>query len=341
MPFDLPNLVRFAGQVGLAITGAAALWGATFHFMGARSTGDRHHAFFLLERLMTPVLSGGLALFLISWFMGATVFYPMPAFMHEGVRLISETDLIAHGYRVTAGLVALLAAFSVLAGPVMRFSSSAFLHRHRGKAFLVQFLLAAAIMSLSAWSGEWSRTQAYFSLHSLHSVFTIGTVIVVDFLYLATSNHHLVKRTLYRFFPVMSKVILIGLGLDFLSNALVIHDVTLSGAQFMFSQTVTAIIVINGALLSGDINDAMISSLHTKDSPFFSPRFRMAVRVSGAASIVSWTAITFVDFFSLPYTYAQMMLVYVLMVAAAYVGESVSEKTLKDTLGRLIPSRAG
>lgn len=201
--------------------------------------------------------------------------------------------------------------------------------------------MVSGIMALMPFVDAFGDRQAFFGLHNWHSILTLGTVLTVDFLYLATYDHHLIKKTLYRFFPSMSAAILIGLGIDFFSNLIIMDEAYLVTPQFLFSQTVVGIIIVNGALLSGKISAAMIDSLDSESSPFFSPKFRTVVRVSGAASVVSWLAITFVDFFVLPFSYTEMMLVYLLTIAGAIAFERVFEKPLKKSLGHLIPASVG
>lgn len=124
MPFDIPQLTRFAGQLGLAIAGAAALWGFVFHLNGTRSSGDTHKAFFLLERLMLPQFLIGLLIFLASWFLGSTFFFPPEVAAHEGIRIIPSPAEITAGYHAAVPLVAALTIVTLLSSSVMKFSGS-------------------------------------------------------------------------------------------------------------------------------------------------------------------------------------------------------------------------
>ena len=133
----------------------------------------------------------------------------------------------------------------------------------------------------------------------------------------------------------MSLAIWAGLGVDFSSNTLVFKDAFHVDPQFLFVQTVVAILVINGALLSVRINDALIRSAERGEKEVQNRTVRRLIGVSGSVSFVSWATIYFADFFELTLSYPQMLAVYISAVVVVFL----LHRTVHAAAARLTPSQ--
>lgn len=312
----LPGLIRFFTQFGFAIAGAVSLWGFIF-MLRSRRRGHAHFEKFCAGLVKLYIF--GLVLFLVGWALGAFVFYPSAAAAHEGIRLLAPDDFIQNGFRMNLPLVILLlvASFLNLRG---FFRGRKSWNRYSAWLWLLQFLVLTGISVFTIFTGSFDRYQLFHAFHNWHSILTLGTVLVVDFLVLATKSFK-GNKDLYDFFHVMSSLIWVGLGLDFLSNLLIFEEGFVLTPQFFFSQTVVAILILNGALLSGRITDAL--------GKWFRSKMINLIYFSGAVSITSWLSITFVDFFRLTLVYWQLMSIYVLAIAAAYCVHHFSHRFLE------------
>lgn len=307
---ELPNLIRFFMQVSAAIVGASSLWG--FVFLHRKNIG--------LAKIVFRIFLVGLFVFLASWFFVYSFYTAPAAFAHEGIVLEVALDYLANGLNLTGPIVFLIASmgllFFIFAGPR---KSDLFL-KYGKILFFSEFLLVSTFLSFSVFSGSFDRDQLFYSLHGWHSIFTLGTVIIIDVLYIMTLKSNDLRRVLYRFFPVMSAVIWVGLGLDFASVGLIIGEPVIHITDaFLFNQTVVAIIVINGALLSGRINDFLISLIKSDKVHNLSKKMGFVFGLSGSVSIVSWLTITFIDFHEITLTYAQLFTIYALATLIAFM----------------------
>ena len=158
-------------------------------------------------------------------------------------------------------------------------------------------------------------------------------MIVVDFLYLRTLQKDSLKRVLYPLFPLMSIFIFIGLGMEFLASLLVFNKSLAITTQFLFNQTVIAIIVLNGVLLAGRINRILINLIKPDRVLLLGRSIKKLLRISASVSIVSWVTVTFIDFFDIPLVYYQFFIVYLLFIGIAYIAKPIVEKSLKIRRG--------
>lgn len=309
----IPGLVRFVTQVGFAVAGAVSLWGLVFILESRKSANSD---FEKLSELLMKLFFVSLLIFLAGWFSSAFIFYPPDAAGHEGIRLMPEDAHLKAGFRINFPLVIILAIVSF-------FNLRLFLrnrdwwNRHSPWLWLSQLLLLSAIATFAIYTGSFDKYQLFHAFHNWHSILTLGSVVVVDFLFLATAHLHSHKKTFYDFFHLISAFIWIGLGLDFLSNFLIFEEGFKLTEQFFFTQTVIAVIIINGALLSGRITE-VLQFLARAGKAGRDVTLTRLISISGAVSIVSWTTITFVDFFELTPSYWQMFGAYLALIAVAY-----------------------
>jgi hypothetical protein len=190
--------------------------------------------------------------------------------------------------------------------------------------YAITFLMAFVMTSLSAWREVFDSVQIFHFMHGFHSIFTLGSVIVLDFLFLTSSRSNLLKQHVYSLFPTISKVIWAGLSLDFLSVFLISEYFAVT-EKFLFVQTVIAILIINGALLSGPIARRMINSIKDSVHPV-TAKWRRAGNIAGALSITSWMTITTMDFFkALTLNYIELIGLYLGLFTLALLGHLLFE----------------
>lgn len=321
----IPDLVRFFVQASLAVSGAAALWSIVLRRRARRAAPNQREPYQELNGFIARVFFVGIIGFLLLWWFAALfVFLPQGA-AHEGIKIDYAIEEIARGYEQSIPFVALITLLA-LGGFVLWFQRRSLFEKYAQIFFVSQFALFTLLTIVAAWQGYVDSSLVSAFLHSWHSFLTLGTVVIVDLLYLAALHKHRLQRIAYPLFPLMSATIWVGLGLDFLSAGLVFEEGFRLVPQFYFVQTVIAIIIVNGALLSGKISDTLLQIARSTAPVKLSLRAQYLFGLSGAVSIVSWTTITFVDFFEFPFSYAQFLMFYGTAVGIAYAGHFAIEK---------------
>jgi len=303
---ELHGLIRFFIQVGIGVAGAASLWGMVLALKKEKE---------LSGFLMWPFLAG-FALFILNWFLAVFVFFPAKVFGHEGIVIKPSDQFITNGLEVSAIFVFAL-LFLVLICSFLYFKRRDVFQKYAAILFLLNFMVIGLIAVLTIFSGQWDRVQVFFSLHSWHSILTLGTVLMVDFLYTVSLRRSELKRVVYPLFFYMSAAIWVGLGIDFVSAFLILEEAFKIDTQFLFEQTLIGIIIINGAFLSGSVNDKLMGLI--KNGKELAPRLNNLFALLGSISIVSWTGITFMDFFEFNFSYFVFATIYLLLVALVFL----------------------
>ena len=322
---NLVQLLRGILQISAAVVAATSLWGAVLMLRDKFSKHHNPHVMELIRRMLLLFIPA-LIVFLLSWWYGALYLFPLEAYAHEGIVIKPTFEAIQNGFAHGAPWVCLLMIVSTI---TFSFYLGECLKRHRkfekwgGWLLLTQFILMFVIMFILmayiVWTGLWDARQFFFTLHSLHSILTLGTVLTVDFLYIISQHHSELKKIVYRFFPIMSGAIWIGLGIDFLSVSLIFNEAFHVTTQLIFTQTVIGILVLNGALLSGRINKMLKNLIHRDRVLPLSPRYKTIFGVSGAISITSWLTIYILDFVIFKFTYIQFLGIYLTAIATLFL----------------------
>lgn len=319
----LNELLLLFKQLGLAILGATSLWGFIFSIRDKRNHKPKS---FIIDDWISiklfKLFSFGLVLSACSYFISIPA---IKALAHEGSatpasipEIVATFPIITLMYWILIGLTFLMIVlyqknqekFSYLITPFYAFG----------------FLFAFFMTSFSAWRGTFDNIQIFHFMHGFHSIFTLGSVIVLDFLFLISYRSELLKQHIYSLFPTISKVIWAGLSLDFMSVFL-IPDYFIATEKFLFVQTVITILIINGVFLSGPISRKMMAS--TKDGVrHITNGWRRMASVAGALSITSWLTITTIDFFKdLTLKYGELILIYLSFFMIAFIGHLIFEYT--------------
>lgn len=326
---DVTTLIRFFTQLSLVVAGAASLWGYVFSRKALKTKKNSKELWNLSTALML-LFSIAFVFFVFGWWFLAFTSYPIVAHGHEGV-VHATQDAIWAGFQANFPIV-VLATITGVAGIFIFRRPGDLFKKISYKFFGLQFVLLSIILSFSWYTDTISRFQFSYMLHNWHSIITLGTVIVVDFLFLYTSGkkRDKLKRVLYPAYPVLSAFIWIGLGMDFLSSGLFQgFNPSLATPQFVFNQIVIAIIIMNGALLSVYLNKEFIKLIKKTTVSKPSEALEEIARISGSVSIISWLTITFLDFADIPLDLNIFFSVYLGLIAVAYLSKPIAEKQLE------------
>ncbi len=334
---EFPDLLRFFVQASLAVSGAAALWSIVLRQRAKHASANQLESYKGLTGFVAKVFFVGITLFLLLWWFAALFVFLPQGMAHEGIKVDHTIEEIVRGYQQNIPALVVMTLFA-LGGVAVWIKRRLLFEKYAQTFFVAQFVLLTLITIVAAWEGLFSSRMISSFLHNWHSFLTLGTVVTVDLLYLSTLHKHHLQKIVYPFFPLMSATIWVGLGLDFLSAGLVFEEGLRLTPQFYFVQTVIAIIIINGSLLSGRVSEELLQIARAALPTKLSPRLQYLFGLSGAVSIVSWTTITFVDFFEFPFLYVQFLMLYVAAIVLAYVGHFALEKLFEPRAARGIMS---
>ena len=324
---ELIELLSFAKQLGLAVAGAGAFWGLVL-LRGARKTEDseKKEVCLYLSRKVPIPLGSGVVVSVIAWIFTFLV-TPSATVAHEGITIDTQAYEPLVGFGAISFLFFALTIVSIVGFRWYRKDREKFERRIKG-FYLSELAIVSVLISIPAWTGSFGVEQLFLFGHSFHSILTVGTVIVLDFIFFTSESVARIKRQLYPLLPTVSKVIWIGLGIEFLSVLLIFEEAIMLTPMFFFIQTVIAIIIINGAFLSGPMNKKLIESVKGGDVRKLSPKWIKIEGVVGVISISSWTTITFLDFLKgLTASYWQFMTFYIGVLIFAYISYRIIEKT--------------
>ncbi|PIQ92165.1 MAG: hypothetical protein COV70_01260 [Parcubacteria group bacterium CG11_big_fil_rev_8_21_14_0_20_39_22] len=323
---ELYELLNFFKQVGLALSGASCFWGSAFLFKSyaAQRQGNAESGliFESVARKLMCTFSIGFIVAFAGWF---ALWQIVPAFAHEGIRIVPTGVQSQNAFSLTLPVyifwIGLTAIFLIknLISTVSINSLKIF--------FIAQFLIVFGLISLYSWTGDvLGREQIFFYFHGFHSIFTLGTVLVLDFMFISAEKSLTLKRHIFPMAPLISKVIFVGLGLDFLSVTLIFGEAVDFSVRFFVAQTIVGILIINGVILSGPITRKMLSALETGTGKM-PAKWNTIANICGTISIISWISITFIDFFeNLTLGYSVIMTVYFSLIVVAFTLHAVFEK---------------
>lgn len=319
------EFLNFTKQVGFALVGAASMWALYFYYKTKYSSGEAKEVYSsIIRRFIAPVTVGVL-MSVIAWF-GLDFTTSYIAFAHEGITIAPERGDILAALEVREP-VFLLFVFSYLAGVlVWIFKKELFLNK--GAYFYAWLLfLSTVLISLPAWNDSFTDMM-FFIWHNNHSILTLGTVLVLDFLLLVTKYHEKYERHIYPILPIISKVIWLGLFLDFFSVAFVFERAIENTAKFQIMQTVVGVLIVNGIFLSGPLTRKMQSMISSDGTVTpMTRKWELIASVSGSISIASWITITFTDFIqNITVGYTTLLGIYVGFIIVAWMSYEVLEQ---------------
>ena len=320
--FELVPFLRFCVQISAVIAASASLWGMFFAFKAKREKdAEIKWKWYKLAKGTLVIFGAAVSVFLAGWWALAIFVFPLGVVAHEGVvhSLDFPRQYVQNGFNVNVFWVSVLSALYALAAIVYlaKGRSFEFFKKYSLPFFGANFVLLSVIISLSLFSGKLGMEQLVLSLHNWHSIMTLGTVIIVDSMYLYTINRQELKKVLYPIYPLMSVSIWAGLGLDFITSLLVVGGGFPDTTQFIFNQMVVVVLILNGAMLSVRINDKLIELVRGDKILSMGKKWTTIIQVSGSISIISWFTITFLDFFDFTFSLWQFFAVYIFAIMCA------------------------
>jgi len=326
------QIISFLRQLGLALAGAASLWGIVFLYIAEKKERTE------IGKIITSwvgmrlrwLVFGGSILAIFSWMILLSL---TPSLAHEGVTLITDFDeILAAAYAMTP--IYILLAIVLLAGISRRGLSD----NKKGMTWFYGAVLILTSIAISYYTdlrGLSLDAKIFHPFHGFHSIFTLGTVLTLDFIFLSTKNAPLVQKHVFPYFPQISKVIWVGLSLDLLSTLLIYPEAIILSSRFFFAQAVVGILIINGILLSGVLTRRILK--HIEQGEFETSRkWEFFATIAGAVSVTSWVSITFVDFLhgvelSLPILFS----IYIAVIIFGIISHTIWNK-LDTTSERMV-----
>lgn len=298
------EIVAFARQVSGAVVGAAGLHGWMLF--------NRQHG--KLSRLMEPLMIGGSVLYLVAWVIGFVGYSLAEA--HVGISIEPTIGEITRSYVSQVPLVIILIALLA--------TSRKGLARVPKLYHFLFFVVMSLLISTYAISGHLDLRQVSYIWHGWHSILTLGTVIVLDYLFFVCRHNRKLLARLTESFDRFTIFILAGLAIDMMSTYLILGEALRLDTRFFFMQTIVGILLINGILLSGPLTRR--AAVYLKGERKIPIPLNTVLALFGAISLVSWNAITFLDFvpnISLPYV--AMLVIYIAVIAGGFVSHLIIE----------------
>lgn len=338
LPFgiELLDLLLFLRQFGLALAGASALWGFIFLYRSLQKEQSNTCLVltWIAEKMFIPLTVGGAIAFL-SWFL-LTAFPGIYA--HEGISLAHSAAEKEQAFLFTSPWFILWLSTLIVSFTIRRFWPTFFIARLKiVYAFHLLFVIFLMILPAFVDGFSFSRETLSTVAHYAHSILTLGTILILDFLFLYSQSSVVLKQHIYPIFPLLSKFIWVGLGIDFLSSALIFGDGVTLSAKFFFAQTIVAVLVLNGVLLGGPIGRMLMASVR-EGGKSVKNIWENIAHISGIISVSSWTAITFADMMGgLTLNYPGLFVLYGVFIAilvvfhtffGRFAGEFLKEKLM-------------
>lgn len=298
------EIISFVRQASAAVTGAAGLHGWLLF--------NRQHG--KLSRLLEPLMIGATVVYLAAWLIGF-VGYSF-AHAHVGISLDPEIQDITRSYALQLPLVIITIA---LLG-----TSQGGLRRAPRLYHFLYFVVMSLLLSTYAVSQHIDLREISYVLHGWHSIITLGTVVVLDYLFFATSKSRKLLAKLHVSFSRFSMFILAGLALDITSSYFVLNEALRLDTRFFFMQTVVCIIIINGIIMAGPLT-RRASVYMAKERKIPKP-LHTVLGFAGATSFVSWNTITFLDLVpNISLSYVALLLIYLILITAGFMTHLVVE----------------
>lgn len=317
---ETTELLFLFRQFGLAIAGAISLWGMVFVFFS--KDGQK------IARKFLIIFFPALAVFVTAHLALVITFCSFCVNAHEGISLGMGTDLaIADMLHRQFFLFAALSIMGIFGLLFLMLRQAFFLRKSSLLYFYGIYFICISFFMLFPWGDyESARAGVSSALHSWHSILTVGSVIVADFTFALFRNVKFIP-VLERIFPMITKGIWIGLGLDFLSAGLIFDEAFMVSEKLFFNQALVGIVIINGAFLSGPLTRAALAGIAKTKRTVFPKTLNIALGVSGSISIAGWISITALDAFrSLALNYFQLFSIYIFFVFCAFVIKSALDR---------------
>lgn len=291
------EILAFVRQASGALAGAGGLH--------AWLLFNRRHS--QLSRKIEPLMIGGSAMYLLSWAIGFAGYSLAEA--HVGISITPTLDDVARSFAWQWPLVISLLA---LLG-----TSRRGLVQAPQLYYFLYFAATSLLISTYAISDHLDLRQVSYVWHGWHSILTLGTVLVLDYLFFVCRNSRPPLAKLTESFGRFTVFILAGLAIDIMSTYLILGEVLRLNTRFFFMQTIVGILLINGIVLSGPLTRR--AAVYLKKQRPLPLTLQATMGLLGAISLVSWHTITFLDFVpNISLSYASLSAIYTAVIAAGF-----------------------
>jgi len=304
--FDINPLeiVAFARQASGAVAGAAGLHGWLFY---NRSQGK-------FAKLLTPLIIGSSLVYIAAWSIGFLGYNQAHA--HVGISLEPTLTDIAQSYAWQIPLMGVLL--------VLLAATRWGLTRAPRVIYFLYFIVLSLLISTYAISDSLDPQQISYIWHGWHSILTLGTVIVLDYLFFTCRHDRALLAKFHWSFNRFTLLILTGLLLDVLSTYLILDEALRLNARFFFVQTIVGILLINGIILAEPLTRKATVFLASKRA--LPKPLNAVLGLAGAISFVSWNTITFLDFVpDISLSYGSLATIYLAVIACGFMGHLIME----------------
>lgn len=307
--------IFFVQQAGLALAGAAALWGI-FFFLNARNSreeGKKKACIMIASRLLFP-WNLGVSISLAAWIIKIATSFAYPELYSSagGVLQFSAVTGMAV-FPIWAILVALAITGFVLAD----MNEEKFISRVN-IFYTVAFIVVFIAISFPTGIGRLDIDRLFFIKNGFPLIFTLGTVIVLDFIFFFTRGSLRAKRQIYPFLPTLNKLVWVGLGIFIVVDGGLFSQPFLS-SHFFFIQTLVGILIVNGMLFTGPLMEKLIIGVSDRQ---VKPLEEIWVTISNISSVITfscWTSITYITFFhSFNIGFWTLFIIFAAKTAAVY-----------------------
>jgi hypothetical protein len=315
------EFLLFGKQLGIALAGAAALWGFVLSRKDFHCDTEQPCVIYdwIAVRIL-PLLVGGVVVGTASY---AGLLSTVTASAHEGISYVPTTAEVASSFPILTPLFILLLGVTAVLVFFPNKTGNTFANAIT-PLYAGVFALSFLITSFPGWRGAFDGQQLFYIGHGFHSIFTLGSVIVLDYLFVLSKRAKLLKQHIFAVFPTISAVVWFGLAFDFLSVLFIIGGFEPT-TKMLFMQTVIGILIINGVLLSGPLARKMQGSVE-EGGEELTDTWEFFAGIAGVISICSWFTITFVDSFeNLDLTYLEFFGSYVALVLVVFCGHLMME----------------
>ncbi len=309
--------ILFLEQMGLALAGAAAFWG--FYLASNTDTTDAHNpaeSMALSRKLSIPFFAGAL-LGVTAWIIrisSGTQFFAKTKFLNP----IKDTIPVTQGISIVWFLF-----FAFVIG-------YAFFSWYRRRApirikllptlHLVSFIFCFLLLSFPTTLSQTIIDKFFFIKKGFPLIFTVGTVVLIDFIFFYSRKTIAQKKVAYPLLQLMEKLVILGLGLSlFFEWADITKNIV--NHRFFFIQTINVLIILNAALLSRTITNKLNSNLEKGES-WLTKGWERVFEFSNILGFSAWTTISYLAFLPnyVPVYYMPLMIFFIIKTIFVYGG---------------------
>ncbi len=290
---ELTAGILFLQQLGLALAGAACLWGLFFSVNTDNATEEGRKKIFqgLTQKLFISYIFG-FCLAAFAWIVRLLSRSSYIGPNHIFANLSDASAYVRGGIPLLWFAFLVFSAFLILMYTFRREKFFAHLH----SIYLVGFIAVFILISFPTGFDILDNRPFFFIEHGFPLIFTVGTVMIVDFIFFFTRSSLRAKRQIFPYLPTLNKLVWVGLSVNFFGDWLTGTALKLT-PNFFFTEVVIAVIIINGMIFTGPLLEALISGVSERRVKPLERKWGIISGISGVLSFSSWTTLTLIAFY--------------------------------------------